>query len=250
MLCGEFESAKEIYRLTPGLIPEPYGYGRYKEADPVTYFYLSEFMDMDLFTPPSPDELAAKLSELHTKSEPRTGKFGFHVVTCDGRMPHTVDWQDSWAVFFARLLQGVCRLDTETNGRWPEMELALEQLVDKVIPRLLGNLTHKGQPIKPSIIHGDLWEPNLGINRRTGEVVMYDAHTTRITKWTSASVRDSRGPSYCLSPPFPLPSPLGTIVTNSGRRREGRLLLQFAITGLHPAVPAVLSCRGASGRIR
>jgi len=174
MLRGEFESAKEIYRLMPGFIPKPYGYGRYKEADPVTYFYLSEFIDMDITTPPGPDEFAAKLSELHKKSESPTGKFGFHVVTCDGKMPHTVDWQDSWAVFYGRLLQGVCKLDTETNGRWPEMERALQQLIDKVIPRLLGNLTHEGKPIKPTIIHGDLWEPNLGTNMETGELVMYD----------------------------------------------------------------------------
>lgn len=174
MLRGEFESAKEIYRLMPGFIPRPYGYGRYKEANPVTYFYLSEFVDMDITTPPDPDELAAKLSELHEKSESPNGKFGFHVVTCDGKMPHTVDWQDSWADFFARLLQGVCKLDTETNGLWPEMQLALQRLVDKVIPRLLGNLTHEGQLIRPTIIHGDLWELNLGINKETGRLVMYD----------------------------------------------------------------------------
>ena len=42
-------------------------------------------------------------------------------------------------------------------------------------PRLLGNLRHKGEPIKPCIIHGDLWEPSLGINKKTGDLVMYDA---------------------------------------------------------------------------
>lgn len=174
MLLGEFESAKEIYRLCPGLIPEPFGCGRYHANDPITYFYLSEFVDMDITTAPDPDEFAGKLSEMHKLSQSPTGKFGFHVVTCDGKMPHTVDWQDSWADFFARLLKGICKIDIENNGPWPEMERATEQLINKVIPRLLGDLRHDGEPIKPCIIHGDLWEPNLGTRFDNGELIMYD----------------------------------------------------------------------------
>ena len=190
MLRGEWESAKEIYRLMPGLIPQPLGYGQYKSSNPVQYFYVSEFIDMDIFTAPDskeitatgpikttapdPKELAVKIAKLHHKSSSPTGKFGFHVVTCDGKIPHTVDWQDSWAVFFGRLLRGICKIDVEANGPWPEMERATEQVISKVVPRLLGSLRHRGKPIKPCIIHGDLWEPNLGVNRKTGDLVVYD----------------------------------------------------------------------------
>ncbi|KAK1764261.1 Fructosamine kinase-domain-containing protein [Phialemonium atrogriseum] len=202
MLKGEFESAKEIYRLMPGFIPQPFAYGRYKVSNPVPYFYLSEFIDMDITTAPDPGEFATKLAELHKKSESPTGKFGFHVVTCDGKMPHTVDWQDSWAVFFGRLLQGICKIDRETNGPWPEMERATEQLITKVIPRLLGNLRHDGEPIKPCIIHGDLWEPNLGINLETGELMMYDvgsyyAHNEMdLGQWRADFCSHLRSPIY------------------------------------------------------
>ena len=174
MLKGEWESAKEIYRLIPGVIPKPYGYGRYKTSDPIPYFYVSEFIDMDVTTAPDPEELAEKIAEMHKKSSSPTGQFGFHVVTCDGKMPHTVDWQDRWDVFFGRLLRGICKIDLEANGPWPEMERATEQVIAKVIPRMLGNLQHQGEPIKPCIIHGDLWEPNLGVNVETGDLVMYD----------------------------------------------------------------------------
>lgn len=174
MLNGEWESAKEIYRLMPGLIPKPYGYGRYKTESPAIYFYVSEFIDMDITTAPGPEKLASKLAELHQKSTSPTRKFGFHVVTCDGKMPHTVDWQETWPEFFGRLLRGICKIDVKTNGPWPEMERATEQVITKVVPRLLGNLRHKGEPIKPCIIRGDLWEPNLGINKKTGDLVMYD----------------------------------------------------------------------------
>jgi protein-ribulosamine 3-kinase len=115
MLKEEFKSAKEIYRPMPGFIPEPFGYGRCKVANPITYFFLSEFIEMNITMAPETDEFAAKLSEMHKKSESPTGKFGFHVVTCDGKMPHTVDWQDSWAVINGRLLHSVCKLNIETN---------------------------------------------------------------------------------------------------------------------------------------
>ena len=174
MLKGEWESAKEIHRLMPDFIPKPYGYGRYSSSNLAPYFLVSEFIDMDATTAPDPEEFGAKIAEVHQKSSSPTGKFGFHVTTCDGKMPHTVDWQDTWADFFGRLLRGISKIDIEANGSWPELERATEQVITKVVPRLLGDLRHGGEPIKPCIIHGDLWEPNLGISLETGDLVMYD----------------------------------------------------------------------------
>ncbi|PMD32250.1 hypothetical protein L207DRAFT_499902 [Hyaloscypha variabilis F] len=175
MLLGEFESSKIIYGLMPDFIPEPFGYGRYKVPNPATYFYLSEFIDMDVTSAPEPVEFTSKLAELHRRSKSPTGKFGFHVTTCDGKMEHTVEWEESWAVFYQKLLVGVCKLDVETNGPWPELERATKQVATHVVPRLLGALQSEGRHIKPSIIHGDLWEGNLGVNMETGDVIMYDA---------------------------------------------------------------------------
>ncbi|EHK99639.1 hypothetical protein M7I_4514 [Glarea lozoyensis 74030] len=81
---------------------------------------------------------------------------------------------DTWATFYGNLLQGICNVDLETNGSWPELERATKQVITKVIPILLGNLKHEGEPIEPCILHGDLWDSNLGTNMATGEVVMYD----------------------------------------------------------------------------
>jgi protein-ribulosamine 3-kinase len=170
MLKGEWESSKDIYKTMPGFLPEPFGFGRYKVQSPAIYFYLSEFVDMDVTSPPDPAEFTSKLTQLHKKSTSPTGKFGFQVVTCDGKMAHKVDWEDNWAVFYRNLLLGVCKLDEETNGPWPELERATKQVTEKVVPRLLGNLD-----IKPCLIHGDLWEGNMGIRMDTGESTLFDA---------------------------------------------------------------------------
>lgn len=175
MLEGEFESSKEIYRLMPDFIPEPFGFGRYKVQNPATYFYLSEFVDMDVTTAPEPMVFTSRLAELHKTSQSPTGKFGYHVTTCDGKMTHTVEWEESWAGFYEKLLRNVCELDLETNGPWPELERATEQVATKVIPRLLGILQAENRHIKPSIIHGDLWEGNMGINMETGDTILFDA---------------------------------------------------------------------------
>ncbi|KAL9069431.1 MAG: hypothetical protein Q9157_006158, partial [Trypethelium eluteriae] len=174
MLNGEWESSKAIHELMPGFVPEPLGFGRYKLKKPATWFYLCEFIDMDLETAPDPVDFTAKVSELHKTSRSPTGKFGFHVTTCDGKIPHVVTWEENWANFFARLLTCVCKLDLETNGPWPEFERATAQIVTKVVPRLLGDLQTEGRQIKPCLIHGDLYEGNVGINIEMGDSILYD----------------------------------------------------------------------------
>ena len=177
MLRGEFESSKVIYGLLPEFVPEPFGFGRYMVQGPATYFYMSEFIDMDVTTAPDPAEFTSKLAHLHKISQSPQGKFGFHVETCDGDRAHVVEWEESWAVFFRNLFLGVCKLDLERIERiepWPEYERAIKQVADKVIPRLLEPLQTEGRELKPCIIHGDLWEGNMGINRETKKSLLFD----------------------------------------------------------------------------
>lgn len=175
MLRGEFESSKIIRELMPRFIPKPVKFGRFKVQNPATYFYLSEFVEMDVKTAPDPAEFTGRFAEMHKSSQSPTGQFGFHVATCDGKLAHTVEWEESWAVFYRKLLVGVCKLDLETNGPWPELERATEKVATKVITRLLGPLQAEGQKIKTCIIHGDLWEGNMGINLETGDTLLFDA---------------------------------------------------------------------------
>jgi fructosamine-3-kinase len=174
MLGGEFESSKIIHTIMPDFIPTPSGFGKFRAQGPPTYFYLAAYVDMDVTTAPDAAEFTGRLAQLHRASESPDGKFGFHVPTCDGDRPQIVDWEDSWAVFYRKMFLGVCERDMTRNGPWPEYERATHQVVWKVIPRLLGNLREEGRRIKPCIIHGDLWEGNMGI-RKTGESILFDA---------------------------------------------------------------------------
>ena len=159
MMVGEYTSVTKIHSLIPGLVPAPHSWGKYRSGSPDTYFFLSDFVDMDTSSAPDPAQFTARLAELHHKSEsPNNSMFGFDVTTCDGKLPHTVAWEKSWATFFAKLLRDVLDLDREANGEWPELEAAAEQVITGVIPRLLGILQSDGRELKASLIHGDCWE--------------------------------------------------------------------------------------------
>lgn len=53
-------------------------------------------------------------------------------------------------------------MDAEACGPWSELKRTADQVASKVVPRLLSSLVWQGKPIKPRLIHGDLWDANVG----------------------------------------------------------------------------------------
>lgn len=51
----------------------------------------------------------------------------------------------------------------------------METTLAEVIPRLIGILERDGRTIKPCLIHGDLWETNIGTDATTGNIYIFDA---------------------------------------------------------------------------
>jgi len=155
-------------------VPKPLAWGKFDSGDPETYFFLCDFIDMtnDL---PDPAEFCMQLAELHSISESPTGNFGFHVATCHGRFPQYVEWDGNWESFFRKLLADALRLDIESNGPWKELQAVSERVLLNVLPKLLGPLEADGRTVKPCLIHGDLWEGNIGTCLETGNVYIFDS---------------------------------------------------------------------------
>lgn len=133
---------------------------------------------MDLSMAPEPVRFTSRIAELHRRGASPNGMFGFPVPTVCGRMERTVVWEKSWAKSFTHQLRDVIQYDNETNGPCPEYDAACKQLIDVVIPRLLGALQSDGCEITPTLIHGDLWKRNVGVERETGEIVVFDPGST------------------------------------------------------------------------
>jgi protein-ribulosamine 3-kinase len=164
--------------LITGFVPKPAAWGEYNSDEVKVYFFLGDFHDMDLSVPPNPAEFISKVAQFHMQSSSPTGMFGYQVPTVIGKLERTVTWTKSWAESFTFQLRDVIRFDNETNGTWPELDAACKQLIDVVIPRLLGALQSEGRDIKPTLIHGDLWEQNVGIDMETGDILLFDPGCT------------------------------------------------------------------------
>jgi fructosamine-3-kinase len=174
MLEGEFNSMVELYKTAPNFVPEPYTWGKLNVSNPDTYFFLCDFIEMTSQIP-DPTQLCTKLVQLHQASVSPTGKFGFHVNTCQGSLPQQTAWVSSWVEFYIQLLKGAMQLNREINGTWKNLEQCVDRLIKQVVPKVLGPLEEGGRSVKPTLIHGDLWDGNIGTDFQTGEIYVFDA---------------------------------------------------------------------------
>ncbi|KAI9646596.1 hypothetical protein NHQ30_004591 [Ciborinia camelliae] len=173
LVRGEHTAIELIDRLIPGLVPKPLAWGEYN-FQPSTYFSIEDFHRIDMSLP-DPTKLAHGTLQLHSQVSPN-GLFGFPVSTFDGIAPHPAAWETKWTVFFfTKILRQSVKSDAQTNGVWPELSLAAEQLLTVVVPKLLDPLQEGPDPIVPRLIHGDLWSGNIGMGKETGEVIFVDA---------------------------------------------------------------------------
>jgi protein-ribulosamine 3-kinase len=173
MVHGEFESMSAIHSLMPGFVPKPIAWGTY-ETIPDTHFFLCEYREMT-DEMPDPYKFTARLSALHQNSNSPNGKFGFHITTYNGNLPQLTDWEESWEVYFTKSMRWALQLVLEAQGPEPEFDVLVPVLFDKVIPRLLRPLESEGRSVKPSLVHGDLWYANSGVDVETGESLIFDA---------------------------------------------------------------------------
>ncbi|SPQ26741.1 76921dad-3092-4693-abc8-17507038243d [Thermothielavioides terrestris] len=173
MVRSEFESMRAIYNIAPDFVPRPIAWGTYQSI-PETHFFLSEFRDF-VDEMPDPEDFARRLARLHQHSKSPNGKFGFHITTFAGNLPQMVEWESSWETFFAKSLRHALELEIKAKGPDPDLDALLPILFDRVIPRLLRPLETDGRSVKPSLVHGDLWYANSGLDLETGDSIVFDA---------------------------------------------------------------------------
>ncbi|KAI1267981.1 Fructosamine kinase-domain-containing protein [Xylariaceae sp. FL1019] len=235
MFRGEAAALKHLHDMMPTACPEPYGWGQYKNR-PGTWFLLMEFLDFakeasllaktqqDHSAPseqdteagnfssmkdagiklPTAKQIAQFVSEMHksTSGTSPDGKFGFHVPTCHGKFVQPNDWNSSWSQYFSNLLTLIYEMDINNGGASSEYEKAFKTLQKHTIPRLLEPLQADGRVLNPCLVHGDLWEGNMGLSEETGEPMVYDpalfyAHNEfELGMWQTTFVPRESGQAY------------------------------------------------------
>lgn len=113
-------------------------------------------------------EVKLQLSDEQVHSSTYVDQFGFEGPTYCGMIEQNNDWHDNWIEFYARnKLDLQIRLLTDNVGDrevveyWSELQLMLDRLFRDI-----------RRPIKPALLHGDLWSGNA--SQVDGRPVIYD----------------------------------------------------------------------------
>lgn len=172
---GEYESMKAIAELTPAFVPHAIAWGTFA-SDPHLHFMIEQFREMDREVPDK-EATCSALAELHVKSQAQGIKrFGFGITTYNGRLAQDNRWTSTWEELFVQQLHEMLKQEEESQGPpSEEMEQVLQQIFDKVIPRLLRPMETNGHSITPSLVHGDFWHGNVSTDVDTGDPVTYDS---------------------------------------------------------------------------
>lgn len=198
MMEAEYLGMKELHSVMPDFFPRPCNWGRYELSD--TYFFYMEFLDLSQQEMPEPDEFCSKLAELHQTSRSPEGKFGFYRSTFQGPIEMNNTWESSWRVYMTTLLNQLFEREIAQNGSYPELEEAFGIFKSKTIKLVLDPLQADGRELKPSLIHGDMWEENASTNLTIGATVIYDPtacyahHEFEVGMWRGEVYRF--GPTY------------------------------------------------------
>lgn len=174
MVLGEFESMTALHRVAPEFVPRPVAWDAYVDVRD-TYFFLCDHRDMAVGAPPDPARFASLLGKVHHRSTSPEGRFGFHVPTYAGNLAQHVAWDDSWEAFFTKSMRRALEVEAQRKGHSRELASLSDVLFEKVIPRLLRPLESHGRSVRPSLVHGDLWYANAGIDVHNNQLLVFDA---------------------------------------------------------------------------
>ncbi|KAF8203014.1 Fructosamine/Ketosamine-3-kinase [Pholiota molesta] len=169
---GEAESLKALDEAAPSLVPRLISVGTLDSGAP---FFISQYKDIGSLSYRAADILAKRMAtELHAKANPSGRGFGFEVPTYCGPTRLKNGWFECWDECYASMIgdllsqleqkgryQALC-----TKGKVIQKELNIRA---RVIPKLLRSLN-----VKPVILHGDLWSGNAGVDKATGQPVIFD----------------------------------------------------------------------------
>ncbi|KAM4663564.1 fructosamine-3-kinase-like [Discoglossus pictus] len=170
MFDGEVAGLEAIRTTGTVRVPEPITVTELPGGGVMLIMEHLEMRDLSRFA----GTLGEQLADLHLhnmklkKSEQRqratigksqtkaVEKFGFHMKTCCGYIPQVNDWQDDWLTFFTkqRLQPQLDLIEMEYGDRtarelWSELQIKVSN-------------AFKDTHIFPSLLHGDLWEANVG----------------------------------------------------------------------------------------
>jgi len=160
MFEAEAEGLAELRKANVICVPEPIGSGAAKGYSWIVTEYI-EFARGDAKTQAL---FGHQFAEMHRFAARR---FGWHRNNSIGSTPQINDWSDNWVEFYRIHRLGYQLKLAETNG--------IIGSIQKKGERLMANLESyfSSYTPLPSLMHGDLWGGNHGVDKH-GNPVIFD----------------------------------------------------------------------------
>lgn len=198
MMKGTYHSECTFYSYLPDNVPKPYAWGSFK-SDPSTWFYLCDFHDMREEVPEH-RKFVSLVAKVHRESMGKEKQYGFDVPTHLANVPNDNTRKSSWEDWFAQAMKQMFQIEELAHGKEDELDVLKKDIFEKVIPRLLRPLETGGRPIKPCLIHSDLWSANSMPDAHTGEIFIFDS--CGFWGHNEAELGPWRAPRYRMGRPF------------------------------------------------
>lgn len=111
---------------------------------------------------------------IHQLPSSSNGQFRFYVTTYAGIFPVNNTWCDTWEKYFERMMRETVDYESAVHKHDKDLIKLTEQLVAKIIPRLLRPLGTGGRKIKPCLVHGHFWHGNVATHSHFRKPMLLD----------------------------------------------------------------------------
>ena len=160
VLESEFRSLQLVNKLYFGVYPKPLFFEKIDRLG-VLIMEFYEIAALDNINSRAAGNILAQQHKVTRE------QFGWEDDNFIGLTEQKNQWNDSWVDFFReQRLITMLALATEKG-----LNYASEQKVKLVIDRLDDLLDHH---VVPSLVHGDLWSGNLGMDRQVNRPILFD----------------------------------------------------------------------------
>lgn len=162
---GEAESLRLLHTAALGLVPRLVSC---QEIEKQTIF-LSEYIDIDRSLARTDFEELARRLALEVHQCESTNGFGFGIPSYCGATRIAHGWFSSWAECYSNMIEGLLSQLGAQGSRYRALCEKGRELQARAVPVLLGQL-----PVRPVLLHGDLWSGNVCLDRQSRQPVIYD----------------------------------------------------------------------------
>lgn len=160
MFEAEAEGLTELRKADAIRVPEPVGFG---VCEGYAWF-VSEYIEFGRASSRTQELFGHQFAEMHRFTAER---FGWHRNNTIGSTPQINDWSDSWIEFYRTHRLGFQLELAVKNGFTGSIQKKGERLITS-LERLFASYS----PV-PSLMHGDLWGGNHGVDQE-GNPVIFD----------------------------------------------------------------------------